>query len=196
MELDELKQGWKRSAEKINTHSRDIQSLITDNQSGPVSELRNRFRRGMIIVPLVIAIALSRLSHHHGLAFNVMFCFLLVFALSMVGYFYYNYKLLGRFQTMDITVKEHLQKQATLLEKGVRFRLIFTRAMAVVFIILLELLMYRGKQLTGWNDKSLTTRLTVYTVVLAIFYLVTHLAVKHRYSKNINHLKELVNELE
>ncbi|HWI93304.1 MAG TPA: hypothetical protein VNT20_18625 [Flavisolibacter sp.] len=196
MELDELKQGWKRSAESMQIPATDIQSLINDKETGPLIKLRNRFKRGMIIVPLVIAIALSRFPHHHGVTFIILFSFLLVFAFSMTGYFYYNYKLLGRLQTMNISVKEHLQKQVTTLEKGLHFRLIFTRGMVVVFIALVETLMYWGKELAEWYAEPLTTRLMTYVVLFAVFYFVTHLAVKHRYGKNISRLKQLVNELD
>lgn len=196
MELDELKKGWRTSVERIQTPSRDIQSFINNEGGSPVKQLRNRFRRGMILVPVIIAIALSRFSHHHGLAFTLFFSFLLVFALSMTGYFYYNYKLLGKAQPMNVTVKEHLQKQVSMLEKGVRFRLIFTRSMAVLFIVLVEILMYGGEELRGWNSESLITRLAVYAAVFAVFYAGTHLAVTHRYGKHIRHLRELVNELE
>jgi drug/metabolite transporter (DMT)-like permease len=196
MELDDLKAGWKRSVGNIQKPSADIKSLLTSKGTGLVSELRDRFRRGMIIVPIVIAIALSRLPHHHGFVFYLCFAFLLVFGLSMVGYFYFNYRLLGRVQAMDASVKENLQKEVRALEKGVRLRLVFMRGMALLFILMIEGLIHFGEELSEWNAEPFTVRLMLYVVAFAAFYLLTHLAVKHRYSRKISHLKELVNELE
>jgi hypothetical protein len=196
MELDELRQGWKRSAERIQLPGRDIKALIPNKASGSVTELKNRFRRGMLIVPVIIAIALSRLPHHHGLTFMVLFSFLLLFPVCMTWYFYYNYKLVGRMQQTDITVRENLQRQVDSLGKGIRFRLLFTRGMFLVFIVLLEILMYLGKELIGWQLQNPAVRLAVYACVFGAFYLLTHFAVKHRYGKSISYLKDLVNQLE
>ena len=195
MELDDLKKGWNMSVANIQKPQTDIQSLIKNRGNGPLRELRNRFKRGMILVPVIVAIALSRLPHHHGVVFYLCFSFLLVFAISMAGYFYYNYRLLGRVQALDSPVKENLQKEIRVLEKGVRLRLVFMRSMALLFVLMIEGLMFWGKELTEWRAEPLPTRLMLYAVVLGGFYLVTRLAVKHRYSRLIDHLKELVNEL-
>ena len=196
MELDELKIGWKRSAEKIQTPATDVYSLINNKHTGPLNELKHRFRKGMILVTVIIAIALSRLPHHHGIAFTMFFSFLMFFGISMIAYFYYNYQLLSRAQAMNVTVKEHLQKQVRILENGVRFRLIFMRAMAIVFIVLIEVLLYWGKDMGKWQSQNVTTRLAVYAGVFAAFYLLTHMAVKKRYGQHITNLKQLVSEIE
>ena len=196
MELDDLKQGWKQSAERIQRSDREIQSVIANKDRGPVAELKNRFRRGMILVPLIMAIALMKLPNHHGLAFGLFFSLLVTVAILMTGYFYYNYQLLSRMQTMDGTVKENLQRQVRMLQKGVRLRLLFTRAMVFVCIVLLEILIYRGNEMGNWQSQALAFRLMVYACVFAAFYVLTHFVVKNRYYKNISHLKELVEELE
>lgn len=196
MELDELKQSWKQSAEKMQGSDSHIQSVIANKDRGPVAELKARFRKGMILIPLIMAIALMKLPKHHGLAFDLFFSLLSTVAILMTAYFYFNYKLVSSMQAMDGTVKDNLQKQVRILEKGVRFRLLFTRTMLLVFIVLLELLSYQGKEMEGWYSQALVVRLMVYAFVFAGFYLLTHLVVKNRYSKYISHLRELVDELE
>jgi hypothetical protein len=68
--------------------------------------------------------------------------------------------------------------------------------MALLFILMIEGLIHFGEEFSEWNAEPFTVRLMLYVVAFAVFYLLTHLAVKHRYSRKISHLKELVNELE
>ncbi|MDQ6608532.1 MAG: hypothetical protein M3Y85_01780 [Bacteroidota bacterium] len=197
MELDELKQSWTKSNEKIKIPDRDILEMIRNNSDGPVAKLKRRFKKGMFILPAIALIAGTKLVQKHGFIFDVFTLYFFTFCFLITIYFYLNYRLVSQIQAVDGDVKTNLKRQVRLLQAGLKWRLLITRGMMVLFIIVLELLM-QLKQDNGfekWHTQPVVIRLLIYAGAFLFFYLLTKFATNLRYNKYIRHLEVLTEQL-
>ena len=198
MELDDLKQNWAKSNETIKYRHRDVLEIIQGRSEGPAAKLKRRFRKGMIALPLIASIAITKLSKKSGFIYEVFTWYLIGFCLLIMIYFYLNYRLISRMQTMEGDVKTHLQRQVRLLRQGLKWRLLITRSLLLVFFLLLEFFMYQKQDMgiDDWSHQSLALRLSVYAGVFLFFYFLTKWATDHRYKKHIRHLEMLTEQME
>jgi hypothetical protein len=196
MELDDLKTGWQ--LEKGGTGNRDILQMIRSRSEGPAARLRRRFRKGMLILPVLAVVSAREFFGRHGAIFEALSWYLMGFCLLLFVYFFLNYRLLGQMQSVEGDVRNHLKRQVRLLRKGLYWRLLLTRSMFVSMFLLLELLMYLKKDagFESWEGRPLLFRLAVYAGVFAFLYFFTKKATNHRYKKHFEDLDQLVHEME
>jgi len=198
MELDELKQPWQQSAENIKPSTTNIMELIQNKNYGPVAQLKHRFRKQTVLILIVACIVTMNLSRHHDVFSDALFWFYIVFCIAIAGYFYCNYRLVSRMQYMDDMVKSNLEQQVHLLETGLKWRLIITRVLFVVFLIFMEVLLYFHQEpsLVKWYAQPLLVRLSAYTALTVAFYFLTKYVFRYKYGRHIEYLKKLVQQMQ
>lgn len=198
MELDDLKQPWSESAKNIKPLNTNVMEMIQNKSYGPAAQLKKAFKKRLIIIPVVVGILITNLSRKHDIFSDGLFWFYIIFCLLMMLYFFYNYRLVNKMQYMDNLVKANLEKQVEILERGLKWRLIITRIYFVVFIVMLEILVYyhREPSLVKWYAQPLVIRLLVYAVAIAALYLITKFTFKSRFGSYIENLKKLVQQME
>lgn len=198
MELDDLKQSWKQAEENIKPLNTNIMELIQNKSYGPIATLKSRFRKPLILLPVITAIVLINLSKHHDLLSDVLFWFYITICLVMCSYFFFSYRLVNKMQCMDCRVKANLEQQVTTLEKAFTWRLIAIRIIFILFIVLLEVLLYFHQEpsLAKWYTQPLPLRLVTYAGSIALFFLVTRLILNRKYGKHIHYLKALVQQMQ
>jgi hypothetical protein len=197
MELDELKQSWQRSA--LGKPSiPGIRELLHNREYGPIAHLRRRFGKRLIVIPLAMSFLILNLSRHHDIFSDILFWVYVAICIALVGYFYFNYRLLGRMQDFQGQVKANLERQVSILEKGIRWRLAIIRILFVFFIVLLEILLYYHQEpsLVKWYARPIGLRIAGYAALCLLFYLFTGFVIRHKYSKHVSYLRELVKQME
>lgn len=198
MELDELKQSWKQSTENINLSNTNIMELIQNKSYGPIASLKRRFRKQLIILPVVVALLAIQLSRHHAIFSDILFWCYVVICLLICGYFYFSYRLVSNMQCADCMVKANLEKQIHMLAKAYKWRLIVMRLLFIFFIVLLEVMLYFQQEpsLIKWYAQPLSVRLLCYAGLVVLFYVVSKLILNRKYGKHIRYLKELVQQMQ
>lgn len=198
MELDDLKQPWLESAKNIKPLNTNVMEIIQNKSYGPAAQLKRNFRKMIIIIPMVVTMLIVTLSKKHDIFSDVLFWFYIIFISSMMLFFYYNYRLINKMQCMDCLVKSNLEKQVKTLENGFKWRMVIIRVAFIIFIVLLEVLIYyqQDPALSKWYAQSATSRMSAYAILITAWYFITKLVFKTRYGKHIQNLKNLVQQME
>lgn len=197
MELDDLKQSWQKATERAERPNRDVQEMLQNRSEGPVAQLKRRFRKGLLLMPALVGISFFELHADNTISWLVR-GYLLVFCFLMLIYFYLSYRLVSKMQNMHETVKANLQRQVELLKTGLKWRLLITRSMFLLYAILLEVFMYvrPNDGLSNWRAHSLPFRLCAYAGAFIAGYLISKYATNHRYKKQITYLEQLVAQMQ
>ena len=198
MELDDLRQPWLESAKNIKPLNTNVMEIIQNKSYGPAAQLKRNFRKMIIIIPMVVTMLIVTLSKKHDIFSDVLFWFYIVFISSMMLFFYYNYRLINKMQCMDCLVKSNLEKQVKTLENGFKWRMVIIRVAFIIFIVLLEVLMYYHQEpaLAKWYAQPVTIRMSAYAILITAWYFITKLIFRTRYGKHIQNLKNLVQQME
>ncbi|MEO5889827.1 MAG: hypothetical protein ABIQ31_06210 [Ferruginibacter sp.] len=198
MELDDLKEQWKRSTENIKPSNNNIMQLIQNKSTGPLEKLKQRFKKPMVLLPLVVSMLIINLSRRHDIFSDGLFWFYIGICLVVISYFFYSYRMVSKMQVMDEMVKANLEKQVQTLENSIKKRIVFIRVMAVLFIVLMEILMYYQQEpsFAKWYAQPLLLRLSCYIFLVVLFYFFTRSVKNKRYTKLITNLKELVSQMQ
>jgi uncharacterized integral membrane protein len=197
MELEDLKKDWQKSGFPRES-SRDILEMIHHRSEGPAAKLQRRFRKGMILAPVILAVMIIRLSGKKlTLTSDFFFCYFAAFCVFITLYFFVNYRLVSKMQDMDEAVRSNLEKQVSLLEKGVRWRLIITRMFFLLLPVLFEVMIHISAEpsFSSWLGRPWPVRVLAYAVGLALFFTLISFAIRTRYGRQITRLKELVAQL-
>jgi hypothetical protein len=197
MELDDLKSLWKHKDEK-KLSGEEIRNLLQNRSYGPLARLKNRFRRGMFIIPFAVVFLVMELSKHHDIFNDVLFWLYVVVCIGLVLYFYINYRVMDRAQNMEGPVKSVMERMVHILENGIRIRLLVIRILFVLFIVVFEVLLYFNQEpkMVKWYVQPLYVRLSVYAVLIIVFYLFTGMVIRHKYKTDVLRLKEIVQQME
>jgi hypothetical protein len=198
MELDDLKKSW--NEQRIQTNKNiNIMELIQHKSYGPVAALKRGFKkqmRIMILMPLFIFITNS--MNAEGLLKSILFWSYVVFCLLAVVFFYFNYRIAARMETMEGDVKANLERQTLLLEKRLRWKLIALPIATLFFVLLIEVLPYvqHYRMLNKWHNLSPFIRFGAYALMLLFQYVVSRRVSEIRSGVHLRRLKELVKEMQ
>jgi glucan phosphoethanolaminetransferase (alkaline phosphatase superfamily) len=198
MELDDLKKSWQQFDKDVTAPGRDISQILKSSSDQPLAKLKRRFRKGIILMPLIAAIVYIEFSHKHSFGSQFLVYYLVSFSLIMMVYFYVNYRLVSKMQKAEGDLHSTLVLQTKTLKRLIEMRLILMRSAIALFFISLELIMYarQGEGYNNWYANPFPFRLVVYFAVFIFFFFFTRLAINHRYKKHIEHLQHLLNEFD
>jgi glucan phosphoethanolaminetransferase (alkaline phosphatase superfamily) len=194
MELDDLKQNWKSLDGKISPSQQQVLDLIRKNTSGPASQLKHHFIKGMIFIPILAVFAITEIRGK-GVFENLLQWWIIAFCLIIIVYFILNYFLMSRMQSMEGNVKANMQRQVNLLKLGLKWRLIFTRGFILLFLVLLEVRIHvkPPAEPSFWYGPW---RFLMYAGIFLALYFFTKFVTDNRYRKPIMQLEQISGEME
>ena len=197
MELDDLKQSWKKQTIQT-TKNTNIMELIHHKSYGPVAALKKGFRKQMIIMLLMPGfIFITNSANAEGLLRSILFWSYVGFCILAVVFFYFDYRIATRMESMEGAVKANLEKQTLLLEKRLRWKIIGLPIITLFFILLLEVLPYvqHYRMLNTWHNLSPFIRFGAYGILLLLQYFASRSINERKFGAHLRHLKELVREM-
>ena len=206
MELEYLKEVWKEAAnqKEIIVMGREQVLEIPDIRSQSlVSRMRrNLFYELLIVLACVTAIAAFYFISFGGALKEVSWAYILL-AVVFVIYYYKKDKLLKAMECPACRVKSNLQLQLATLEKYVRFYLIAGTAMAPVVMLFFYVLFYYKHIVlfpavhAKGGEMGFTLLYLLFTGIFTIiFYLLNKWYINRLYSRHIQKLKTLLQEME
>jgi Na+/melibiose symporter-like transporter len=196
MELDDLKKSWQQSANNIKRPQKDISEILKSRSEQPLAKLRGRFRKGIMLMPLIAAFVFMEFGHKQSFSSHFLLVYLMVFCLIMMVYFYVNYRLVSKMQSTDANLHSNLLLQTSTLKKFLKLRLFLMRSAIALFFISIEVIMYvrHGEGYESWYAHAGLFRFSVYLAIFIFFFFFTRRAINHRYRKYMQHLDLLLDE--
>jgi hypothetical protein len=199
MELDDLKHQWKQ-ADKIQIpRNHNLMQIIQHKTNGPLTALKQSFRRQMVAMAIVpIAIIATNLHHIEKTITSVLFWFYILFCIGVIIFARLNYRVVKKMEGMDGMVKSNLEQQIWLLEKRISQNLIGIRVALLLFILLTEILPYfqHFRMLNTWHSLSPFIRFGAYGGLLLFQYFISRSVSRRKFGQHIAYLKELVKEMQ
>src|ERR1700712_1949123 len=141
MELEEIKNIWKGTG-NTGSVNYDIDKMLRDSSSSPLILLRKRLRRHIIAILLAIGLIILNLSPHHRIFNDGLFWCYIFFCTIMIGFLMYGFRLVSNMEKSSGSIKSNVQTGILLLENSLRLKLLVVRIMPVLFILLMEVLMF------------------------------------------------------
>lgn len=195
MELEHLKETWDiESAGKLELVNNNIMEIIQHKSYSPVATLKRKFRLQLLIFPVLFGIVFYKFIKNPVLLTDFTFWFFILFCFSFASFFWLNYSIVNRLQNSGVSVKAAIIKDITILEKGFKKYFIISRIVFVLFIIILEILMYNHKlpDFETWFSYSLPVRILGYILVLIIQYFLAKISFGKQFGQHISFLKGLL----
>ncbi|HEX8279131.1 MAG TPA: hypothetical protein VF540_10575 [Segetibacter sp.] len=197
MELDDLKESWKKAGRTENLRDGGIIELIQNKSVGPLADLRKSFRKQIFLVVFLVTIIIINLGRKHQIFNDVIFWCYIGCCIGLCVFFYVNYRLVSKMACMDCVIRSNLEKQVETLEKRLKWKLVAVRIALVFFIVLFEVLPYFAHEpmLDKWHKVPLLIRLLAYAAFLTLQYFLSRSFSRRRYGSHLSHLKQLLDEM-
>lgn len=198
MELDDLKQTWKKTSAKKTTNT-DIMELIQHKSYGPLAALKSGFRKQIAVMGVLPVILLAtNLDNISIVLGSVMFWSYVAFCLGVVSFAYRNYRIVDKMEGMDGMLKSTLMQQITLLETRLRWKIVGLRIALLFFISLTEIVPYfqHYRILDKWHSLSPFIRFGTYAGLLLLQYFASRKMIQRKFGRHLAYLKQLVREME
>lgn len=198
MELDDLKQTWKQTPIKKNKNT-DIMEMIQHKSYGPVTALKNAFRKEIVLMALLPFLLLATNANDISKPLiSVMYWCYVAFCITMIVLSIRNYLTVSKWDRMDGMVRANLEQQINILEMRLRWNIIGTRITMLFFIALTEIMPYfqHFRMLDKWHSLSPYIRFGSYAALLILQYFTTKTVTRRKYGNHLEYLKRLVKELE
>lgn len=198
MELDDLKDTWKRNLDVKSTNT-NIVELIQNKKYGPVAALKKAFKkqiRLMIIVPFIL---LATSADDAGKVFtSLMFWSYIVFCLGVIVFSFFNYRIVSKMEGMDGMVKSNLELQINVLQKRLQWNIVGLRIALLFFIIMTEVVPYfqHYRMLDKWHSLNPLVRLSAYAALLVLQYFLSRRISQRRFGNHLMYLKDLVKQMQ
>lgn len=198
MELDDLKQSWKKTTIKKNKNT-DIMDIMKHKSYGPIAALKREFRKQIIVMAVLPFFLLFTTVNDISQVFtNVLFWSYVAFCLGMIIFASINYRIVEKMEVMDVSVRSNLQQQIDLLETRLSWKLIGLRIILLFFIVLVEVVPYfqHYRMLDKWHSLSPLIRFGTYAAFLVLQYFLSRIVSERKFGGHINYLKELMKEMQ
>lgn len=198
MELDELKQQWKKADSLSTYHNQNIMEMIRHNSHGPVAALKQAYRRqGAMMLVLPIVLILTNLSNIESTLQSVLFWTYVAFCIIVAIYARHNYRIVQQLDETEGLVKPHLEKMIIVLETRMRHNVAGAKFALIFFIVLTEVLPYiqHFSMLDYWHGLSPFIRFGAYALLVLLQYFSLKRMSYLKFGRHIQRLKELVGQM-
>jgi len=198
MELDDLKQSWKETPipKPVN---KNIMEMIQHKSYGPVAALKRGYRKQMVVMALMpFILLLTNASDISKPLTSVLYWTYVVFAIGVILFAYYNYRIAEKMQDMNDMVKSNLEQQVSLLQTRLRWKIIGLRIALVFFIVMIEVLPYfqHYRMLDKWHSLPILVRYAVYLGFILFQYIMSPIILQRKFGRHLTYLQSLVKEME
>src|SRR3954467_15102201 len=93
MELDDLKQAWKKTEIKKNSNT-DIMKMLQHKSYGPVAALKKEFKKQIIVMALLPLFLILTVAGDVQTAFtSILFWAYVIFCLGVITFAFLNYRI-------------------------------------------------------------------------------------------------------
>jgi hypothetical protein len=198
MELDDLKQSWKETPipKPVN---KNIMEMIQHKSYGPVAALKRGYRKQMVVMALMpFILLLTNASDISKPLTSVLYWTYVVFAIGVILFAYYNYRIAEKMQDMNEMVKSNLEQQVSLLQTRLRWKIIGLRIALIFFIVMIEVLPYfqHYRMLDKWHSLPIWVRYAVYLGFILFQYVMSPIILQRKFGRHLTYLQSLVKEME
>jgi hypothetical protein len=197
MELDDLKQTWKKKTNQ-KPYNKSIMEMIQHKSYGPIAALKRSYRKQILLMLLMpfFLLAMSGDDMTKPLS-SVMYWTYVAFCIGLAAFYINNYIIANRMQRMDGILKENLEQQITLLETTMKWKIIGLRVVLLFFIVLVEVLPYfqHFRMLNKWHSLPVYARYGFYAALLIAQYFLNPMFLRYKFGRHLEELKGMVKEL-
>lgn len=197
MELDDLKQAWKRQ-DKQSSQNQNIMELIHQKSKGPVASLKEAFKKQIrFMICLMILMIAIQMRNFDNTATIILVGTYVLFCIGIALFFYQNYRLTSELEGMDGNVKTSLEQYVTVLQQRLKWHHIGKRVVMLIFILLLEVLplFLHASMLDKWHLLPAVIRFNAYGAFFVFQYFVGGSLEKQKFGQYLTYLKQLITEL-
>lgn len=199
MELDDLKQAWKKADNTSTTNNTDIMNLIMQKSTGPVALLKRGYRKQILFMSILpFVLLLTNFDNVYGVLRSVMFWSYTAFCIAVIIMASMNYRTATRMEVMDRMVKPSLELHVQLLQRRLDGLVVGLRIALIYFIVLTEVLPYfqHYRILAHWHSLSPFIRFGAYAALLLAQYFIGRKMLDYKFRRHLDYLKSLVGEMQ
>jgi hypothetical protein len=198
MELDDLKQTWKQS-ETNKTINTNIMNLIQHKTYGPVAALKREFRKQIILMSLLpLLLIFTNIDNISKPLTSILFWAYVLLCAGIIVFAYFNYRIADKMGVMDGAVKGNLEKQVSILQTRMQWKVTGLRIALLFLIMLSEIVPYvqHYEMLDKWHSLSPAIRFSAYAALLLFQYFIGKKVIYRKFGSHLTYLKELIKEME
>lgn len=201
MELDILKNSWKKISMDVDKNEFDIISATRKQMKSPLEELKKRSKKQMRILPVLFIFLVIMVSTVSKANNNFLIYMALIILPLLMIYYYFNLRLIGQLEVFNGSVKNDIEiKIRKLINSNVAY-LSITRILFLVLIILSEVLLRynRFDLIEGTvllSKISFLLRLCIYAGILGIHYLISKYTFNLYFGKYLKQLRSLLSDMQ
>lgn len=195
MELEDLKQNWKNSADQQVTPVYDLNTLLAKKADDPLSLLKMKYVKQLILLPAAAIVLLVSNLANPSMEQNPVIWIAIGLLLLLTVNYYYNYRVVVKMQhSAKESVKNSLETNLLTLRKNGKLHLQMTRLLLIVVIAALEIALYKHvlPVYQDWATVSVPLRITAYAVAAAIQTFLSKYFFKLHFGQYFNRLQELL----
>ncbi|MBT2622568.1 MULTISPECIES: hypothetical protein [Chryseobacterium] len=201
MELDLLKNSWKKISVDVDSNEFDIISATRKQMKSPLEELKKRSKKQIIILPLlfiflvVMAITVAKDNNNF-----LIYMALIILPLLMI-YYYFNLRLIGQLEMFNGSVKNDIEIKIRKLIKSNVIYLNITRLLFLILIIFSEVLLRYNRfdlvpELALLSKVSFLLRLCMYVGILGMHYLISKYTFNLYFGKYLKQLRSILSDMQ
>ena len=173
--------------------------MIQHKSYGPVAALKRGYRKQMVVMAIMpFVLLLTNAADISKPLTSVLYWTYVVFAIGVIWFAYYNYRIADRMQDMNGMVKSNLEQQVLLLQTRLRWKIIGLRIALLFFIVLIEVLPYfqHYRMLDKWHSLPILTRYAVYVGFFLFQYFLSPVVLQRKFGRHLNYLQGLLKEFD
>jgi len=205
MNIDDLKDAWNHDEPK------GMQLPISTALAGKTNSAISRIRKNMkaefvaVLVSFVFFIALMFYGVHSGLIFNIASIFMFIIFLLNGFYFYRFFVFYKSISRYDLNLKNSISKITYELELNTEIYKTYNLCIAPVAVLICFDLLAGNRKIGLWkyiltsniltSTWSLLIALGIILISFIITYICINLHVRLQYSRYLNELKQIMNDL-
>ena len=174
-------------------------NMIQHKTYGPIAALKKEFRKQIIVMSLLpLLLICTNLDDISKPLTSVLFWAYLLLCAGVVVFAYFEYKIVNQMSVMDGRVKLNLEKQVTIPQTRMKWKVTGLRIALLILIVLTEIVPYfqHYRMLDKWHSLSPVIRFSAYAALLLFQYFVGRKVIYRKFGSHLAYLKDLVHEME
>ena len=196
MELDDFKQTWNNSAAQSAAPAYDLNVLLAKKADDPLSLLKMKYRKQLILLPAAAAILLWTNLANPAMEQHAISWIAIVLLLLLTVNYYYNYSVVVKMQhSAAESVKQCLETNLLTLQRNGKLHLQLTSIFLIVAIAALEIALYKNllPVYQDWAAISIPLRVAAYAGIVVAQVYISKYYFKLHFGQYFSRLQDLLN---
>ena len=206
MELDELKEIWKKSEPSSQKEDEQLKELLGKTSASPIRKMKRNLLYELIAIIASYSITIVYYFSAFQGKLAIIAWFMIVIALVFFVYYYHKNKLLNEMECVTCRVKSNLEMQLKTLEKYIRVYLFSGMLVVPISMAIFAWVYYQGMTrfpMAGWLDISPTGSswkpallwILASVILMMPIWFLNKWYLNKLYGKHIIHLKKILQEM-